>query len=114
MGVHVGTSDTANAAVGTMILPFVLIVEEDTDGTPIGAQGGMAMAARLCGRLFGVASGATHGAHCMAIHCVCLLRILFRFVVHFIVAESTGDVRVAAGRQEERLALVMFTAGVRL
>jgi hypothetical protein len=98
MGVGGGTTNAANAAIGTMILPFVLVIQKDTDGTPIGAEGDMAMTARLCSGLFGVTTGATHGAHSMAIHCVRLLGILFLLVCDFVVAKSTGDVRVAAGR----------------
>jgi hypothetical protein len=98
MGVSIGTSDTANAAIDTMILPFVLIVEKDADGAPIGTQGGVTMTACLRCRLFGVAHRATHGAHSMAIQCVCLLRILFFLVSDFVVAKSAGDVRIAAGR----------------
>ena len=97
MSVHVGTSNTANAAIGTMILPLLLIVEEDADRAPVGADRDVAMAACLRGRLFGVACRAPHGAHCVTIHGVGFFRIFLLFIVHLVMAETAGNKCVATG-----------------
>jgi hypothetical protein len=113
MSVRSGSADATNAAIGTVILPFLLVVEEDTVWAPVGADNGVAMGACLCSSLLRIAHRAPHGAHGMTIHGVGFFRIFLLFVVHLVMAESAGNIGVAARRQKESFALVVGTTAYR-
>jgi len=81
MGVGVGTANAANAALLTMILSFVLIVQKDANRAPICTQDNIAMGAGLRSRLHCVAVGALNCFYSMAIHGVSFLRIFFILVM---------------------------------
>jgi hypothetical protein len=67
------------------------------------------MGACLRSRLLGVAYRATHGFYSMAIHGVSFFRILFIFIMHFVMTETTGYKGIATRGQQSSFAFVMLT-----
>ena len=93
----VGSADAADAALVTVVLPLVLVVQEHTDGTPVIPKNNTALFADLAGGLDTQTLHTSHGNDCMPIHPMRSLHILFVFEPNLVVAEPAIKELITTG-----------------
>jgi len=102
-------ADTADAALVAVVLPLVLVVQQNADGAPVQAHDDVAPCADLAGGLFERTLRASHGLHQMPIHCMRLLHILFVFQSNLVVTEPATKELIATGSEQHGFPFVMNT-----
>jgi hypothetical protein len=109
VNVIVRTTDPTDSAFLAVVLALVLIIQENTERTPIGAHSCLAGFTDLLGLLNSLARQAFNLFHGLSVHGMGFLRIFFLLVFDFIMTEPTGKELVTARRQEKRSAFVVGT-----
>ena len=109
MNMILRTTHPTDPTLIAMILALVLIVQENTQGTPIGAHDGLAGFTGLLGILNGLTGYAFDFFDCLPIHGMRLLDILFVLILLFVVAEPTRKELVTARCEQERSTFIMAT-----
>ena len=107
-------ADTADAALIAVVLPLVLVIQQDTDGTPVPAHDDAASCADLAGGLFERTLRAAHGLHQMPIHCMGPLHILFVFQSNLVVTEPATKDLITTGSEQHGFPFVMNTGHLRI
>ena len=90
-------ANAADAALVTVVLSLVLVIQEHTDRAPIIAHDYIALFADLASVLNKRTHTASHGHHRMPIHHMSSLHILFVFVLDLVVTEPAIKELIATG-----------------
>jgi len=92
------TADPTDPAFNAVELSLVLIIQEDTDRTPVGSQHYVTSLTNLAGVLDQIAPHTLHCLDQVPIHRMGLLKVLLLLIEHLVVTESAADELVTAGR----------------
>jgi len=93
----ISAADAADAALVAMVLPLVLVVQKNTNRTPIIAHDYIALFADLASLLNERTLHTSHGLNGMPIHRVASLHILFVFVLDLVMAEPAIKELITTG-----------------
>jgi len=93
-----------------MILPLVFVIQQDTDGTPIGAKCDAASGTYLPCVLYFLTRDALYRLDGVAVHGMSLFLISFVLAFHLVVTKATGEICVATGGEEHGSAFVMYAS----
>jgi hypothetical protein len=109
MNMILRTTHPTDSALIAVVLALVLVVQENTQGTPIGAHDGLAGFTDLLGVLNGLTGYAFDLLDRLPIHGMRLLDILFVLILLFVVAEPTRKELVTTRGQKQCSAFIMAT-----
>jgi len=101
------SADAADPAFVAVELPLVLVVQQDTDRTPVPAHDDITLLTDLAGVLHKRTLGASHGNDGVPIHSMGPLHILFVLVLDLVVTESAIKELITTGGQKHRFPFVV-------
>jgi hypothetical protein len=110
MSVFCGTADTTDPTIGTMKLPLVFVIQQDTDGTPIGPKRDATSGTYLSGVLCFLTRNALYCIDGVAIHGMSLFLVFLVFAFHLVVTKATSEICVTTGRKKQCLLFVMYAS----
>jgi len=105
-----GTADPTDSTGSAVELPLVLIVQQNTDRTPVFPEYYVASLTDLGSVLDQIASHTLHGLDQVPIHDMCLLKVLLLLIENLGMTEPTAHVLATAGRQQHPFPSVVGTS----
>jgi hypothetical protein len=99
VGMLRGSTNTTDPTLIAMVLPLVLVVQEDTYSAPIGTHDNATSFTDLVGLLFQRTQSTTNSLDGLAVHHMSLLDILFVLVLNLVMAKATRKPFATTGGQ---------------